>query len=326
LGRFRQRGATTADTADAIPSREVVDFASAWPSVRTRLAAVLRNRGLQATDVDDIVQDVAIRALRSGPRFESEDHLVAWCCRVGINLHIDSTRRQRRLSPEAPPEAAADFDMASTVERRLALEVLAGGIAKLSEDERRLLFELEGGESRREAVRLAVRRHRLRGRLAELVEGMLAGVPLLRRWSRLTRSLSRPAKVSLATAPVVAVALVLGPLSPAGRPAETPDLSPRDQVPLVSAVPTSTPPESERASVTATTAMTGARVVPSAPPQQPAVAPRRIVDVAPAGVPVRVSSEQRPDDREPLLCGDGVLVGCIARPPGVPEHTLPSVP
>src|SRR3954471_7260583 len=151
------------------PGADVVDLGAAWPSVRARLSAVLRGRGVQAADVDDIAQDVAIRALRAGKHFESEEPLVAWCCRVGINLHVDSTRRQRRLTGELP-DAAADSDTATTVERRLALEVLAGGIAELSEDEQRLLFELEPTESRREAVRLAVRRHRLRSRLAALVE------------------------------------------------------------------------------------------------------------------------------------------------------------
>jgi DNA-directed RNA polymerase specialized sigma24 family protein len=293
---------------------------------------VLQARGVQAADIDDIAQDVALRALRTPARFESEEHLVAWCCRVGINLHIDSIRRQRRLSPDAPADSAGNYDTAATVERRLALEVLAKGIADLSDDERHLLFELERAGSRREAVRLAVRRHRLRARLAALVDGIsvgAVGVALLRRWSRITRSLSRPVKLSLATAPVIAVGLMLGPLTPAGPSIETPAMSPRSDAALVGAQPPSAAADGRlRPGVVATPTTTASRVsAPVAGRKAAIAAPVAAVDIAPVGVPVRVTSEQRPDDQEPLFCTGGLVgVLCVPRPPGVPEHTLPSLP
>jgi DNA-directed RNA polymerase specialized sigma24 family protein len=330
--RFRRRGATTADTADAIPSTDVADFDAAWPVARARLAAVLQSRGAQAADIDDIAQDVAVRALRAPERFESQEHLLAWCCRVGINLHIDSIRRQRRLSLDPPADSAGNYDTAATVERRLALEVLAKGIADLSDDERHLLFELERAGSRREAVRLAVRRHRLRARLAALVEGMAVGavgVALVRRWSRVTRSMSRPVKLSLATAPVIAVGLMLGPLTPAGPSVEAPAMSPRTDAWLVSEPPPAAAADGGLSTARVATPTTTASRVP-APPAEPkagAAAPAAVVDIAPVGVPVRVTSEQRPDDQEPLFCTGGLVgVLCVPRPPGVPEHTLPSLP
>jgi DNA-directed RNA polymerase specialized sigma24 family protein len=325
-------GATTADTADAIPSTDVVAFDAAWRVARGRLAAVLHARGVQATDIDDIAQDVAIRALRAPDRFESEEHLVAWCCRVGINLHIDSTRRQRRLSPDPPDDGAGNYDTAATVERRLALEVLAKGIAELSDDERHLLFELERAGSRREAVRLAVRRHRLRARLAALVEGMTVGavgVALLRRWSRITRSLSKPVKLSLATAPVIAVGLMLGPLTPAGPSVETPAMSPNNDALLVGSVPPApaSAASSRTGAVVTRTTPTARAPAPAVQPRAAGPAPVAVVDVAPVGVPVRVTSVQRPDDHEPLFCTGGLVgVACVPRPPGVPDHTLPPLP
>jgi RNA polymerase sigma factor (sigma-70 family) len=214
-----------------------VDFDAVWPSARTQLTNVLRSRGVQPADVDDIVQDVAVRALKVPRRFESEEHLVAWCCRVGINLHIDATRRQRRVVVEAPPDPVATHDTAATVERRMALEILADGIADLSDDEKRLLFELERTDSRKEAVRLAVRRHRLRARLATLVEGLAAIVGLVRGLSRFTSGLSKPAKVSLAAAPVVAAGLVLGPLAIGGGAPGAPATLPTAVIPLRTTVP-----------------------------------------------------------------------------------------
>jgi hypothetical protein len=252
---------------------------------------------------------------------------VAWCCRVGINLHIDSTRRQRRLIPEAPPDRPAAHDTAATVERRMELEVLAGGIAALSTDERRVLFELEPALSRREAVRLAVRRHRLRARLAALVEGMAAGVPVVRRLLQFRRSLSAPVKLTLAAAPFVAVGLVLGPLAMGGRPAGTPDL-PAARAPLLAAIPAAV--EATHSAPTPRSASPAP--APSRPPgprSSPAThaATRTVVlDAAPAGVPVRAGRDKGSTDDEPLACTWGLVDACVARPPGVPAHTVPTLP
>ena len=59
-----------------------LDFDAAWPSARARVASVLGGRGLQGADVDDLAQEVAIRALRDRGRFGSHEHFVRWCCRV----------------------------------------------------------------------------------------------------------------------------------------------------------------------------------------------------------------------------------------------------
>jgi len=303
-----------------------VDFAAAWPSARAQLSAVLRARRVQGPDVDDIVQDVAMRALRVPRSFDSEDHFVAWCCRVGINLHIDSTRRQARVNGEPLPEPRANNDTAATVERRLALETVAAGIAQLSEEERNLLFELEPAASRKEGVRLAVRRHRLRARLAALIEGMAAGVPVVGRLVRFRRSLSGPAKLSLAAAPLVAVGLVLGPLATAGRPPGTTDLVPAARAPLLTASPTPARGNVARTDQPANRAL-GLPGSParSTPPTAHA-APTALIDVAPAGVPMGLAREERPPGARPLACTGGVVDACVARPPGVPGHTVPTVP
>jgi len=302
----------------------VVDFASAWPSARAPLAAVLRGRGLQGADVDDIVQEVAVRALREPRAFDSEDHLVAWCCRVGINLHIDATRRQARLSGDPLPEPVANNDTAATVERRLALEIVACEIAQLSEEERRLLFEIEPAASRKDAVRLAVRRHRLRARLAALVEGALAGVPIVRRVRLFRRSLSTSAKLSLAAAPIVAAGLVLGPLTTGGPAPGTRDFAPAVRLPLLTASPAAAEGSGgARTTQPATLAPKSSRPLSAA--AHPA-ATTAVVDAAPAGVPVILRRERGVEDPQPLACTSGVVDACVARPPGVPRHTVPTLP
>src|SRR5438105_4440743 len=172
-----------------------LEFGGVWPRARARVAGMLSGRGVQAADVDDIVQEVAIRALRNRDRFASEEHLVRWCCRVAINLHIDAVRRARRLGPPVAGDTPGPHDTARDAERRIALDQLASSIAELSLEEQQLLFDTTPAGSRRETVRLAVRRHRLRARLAAMVDGLAAAVAVVR---RLPRTMSTPAKLAAA--------------------------------------------------------------------------------------------------------------------------------
>ena len=50
----------------------------------------------------------------------SDEHLIRWSCRVAINLHIDATRKQRRVSLDPPPDIADTCDTARTVEQSQA--------------------------------------------------------------------------------------------------------------------------------------------------------------------------------------------------------------
>ncbi|MBV9932880.1 MAG: sigma-70 family RNA polymerase sigma factor, partial [Actinobacteria bacterium] len=184
-----------------------MDFDAAWRLVRPRVVAVLKGRGVQDADVDDIAQEVAIRALRQLDRFASEEHLVRWCCRVAINAHIDTVRRGRRLVSEPEFEAVAPLNVAETVEGRLALDAALAEVAGLSPEDRALLLNPPVAEDRKEAVRLAVRRHRLRARLANMLEGVLAGIPVLRR----LKADSLPVRAAMVAVPVAAAVLTALP-------------------------------------------------------------------------------------------------------------------
>jgi hypothetical protein len=302
---------------------EPIDFSAVWPSARARVAGVLKARGLQAADVDDVIQEVAFRALRDPQRFTSDEHLVRWCCRVAMNLHIDAARRQRRFSPNPPPDVPGPQDTAGTVERKMALEVLTAGIAELSPEERRLLLDPQPVDSRREAVRLAVRRHRLRARLASLTEGLAAGIAVLRvKWA--SRSLSPPAKVSLVALPVVAVLFVApltvgsGSASPEGitrsaRSIAPPLSGPQKQLSAGSA--SRSPSASQRANPSATTTPSKWRAVP-----------RALLELNGAGPPVEVTQVRRPSSQA-TLCVFGHVNACVNRPgPPVPEPNLPPLP
>jgi hypothetical protein len=291
-----------------------VDFGASWPAAHAQLSAVLRSRGVQATDVDDVAQEVALRALSDCRDFESDDHFVAWCCRVAVNLHIDSTRRQRRLSPEPPADTDDGQDTAATAQRRMALGVLADRIGELSDDDRRLLFDLEPTGSRRDAVRLAVRRHRLRARLAALVEGMVAGLAWVRRL-RFPREVSTPVKLSLAVAPLVAAGLMLGPFATNGAspsaPGTVPSTQPRvlTRATLPGVAPTGV--GAPRTTVVTATPRPAGRAAAST---VGAASSKVIVGAKPAGVPVQVSKDEHPPSGQ-LICTGGVVNQCVPKPP-----------
>lgn len=298
-----------------------LDFDAAWPSARARIAAVLGARGLQCADVDDVAQEVAVRALRQRGTFGSYEHFVRWCCRVAINLQVDTARRQRRLDPSPPPDVAGHHDTAASAQRRMALEAVAAGIAELTPEERRLLFEQEPTASRREAVRLAVRRHRLRARLAALMEGLAAGFPAVR---RLSRSLSTPAKVGLAAVPVVVAGLLVVPglrTAPRDRPVEIDRPVSWAPSPSTDAVGRDRPgAQTARAPAAAAPSR---RIAPS--PRPTAAMPERtLVQVNhPALPPVRVWQDRRPDD-QPVFCVWGHVNTCVKQPGPLAEQ-LPAV-
>jgi len=295
----------------ADPAPEAVDVAAAWPAARLRVAAALGARGVQPADVDDIVQEVALRALRRDERFGSFEHFVRWGCRVAINLHIDGVRWARRVGPPLSSEAPGPDDTARDAERRLALDRLASSIAELSAEDHRLLFDATPAGSREETVRLAVRRHRLRARLAAMVEGLAAAFGGVR---RISRNIPTPAKLAVAAVPVVVAELSLGPLlvPPSGAPAEGVKAPPR-------VVPASL--DSNETPSGSAAAAAGVRTRAQAPvnPQRATVgggapgAPIRPVVETKGPAQVVVGTQARPEDHI-TVCTVGTIQVCVNRP------------
>ncbi len=105
-----------------------------------------------------------------------------------------------------------DADMIHRVEQRLLCERALRSLADLSEGDRHALLgeRRTAPADRREAVRIAVRRHRARARLLKLVGGLTAQVGLARagwRWLRTTPI----ATTSVAVAVLVPGAALLAP-------------------------------------------------------------------------------------------------------------------
>src|SRR3954452_5882010 len=277
---------------------------SVWPSVSVRLAAMLRKRGVSPHDADEAVQETAARAMSTGVDFVDADDLFRWAAVVSWRVAIDA-RRRTRVSQFDLPDRPDHVDVAQAAEHRIVLSAVTTRFKELSERDREVLltsFDEPVSSSRREAVRVAVARHRARTRLRQLLEGLAAPVAAFiarRRWRATARQ-----EIVVTTAPVLtcvalAVSAVIipsfhGTTSPAGPPAATAATitSANPSVPAAPVV-TAVPPPANKPHVTYWA------------PQPPPTAPNGVTaDVQvddPAGKSTNVGTRpRRPDDH--LAC------------------------
>ncbi len=69
-----------------------------------RVQGALRRFGLDASEADEVAQEVFLRAWRGLARFEGRSQFSTWLYRIAFN------EAQRRLARRAPPRAEADPD------------------------------------------------------------------------------------------------------------------------------------------------------------------------------------------------------------------------
>ena len=196
-----------------------------WPDVERRLRALLYRRGLEQASADDVVQEVALRVLAHGVTFDSAEDLLRWAAPVACRLHVDLLRHRARITDaEEAPDHASRIDVAGEVADRLELQRAFRAIATLRPADRDAIIEAVADEapparSRQEAVRLAVRRHRARSRLAVVLEQLAAFTGILAGW----RALARHRRTSLAALVPAAAALpLMMTLSPSVAPPAAP--------------------------------------------------------------------------------------------------------
>lgn len=278
---------------------------------------MLGGRQVPLADAEDIVQEVAARALVHPEPFATRDDLARWCWRVGWRLRIDASRKAQRLSGDPCPEVLAADDTARLVEGRLALEEALSGMTALAPVDRQALFATAPPDaSRQDTVRLAVRRHRARARLRRAIGGGLAGVLA---WLDALRQRLRAPTVALATSVVVMISLGVGtlvtpaPVAPVPTPQSAQEATTalaHDQAPSP-APPTAASMAPERMP----------RAVPPAPSTPPTSATLAAVPVGPSAT-LRVSTEEKQDP--PTACVRNVLgieALCLDRPG--PDLPLP---
>ena len=275
-------------------------FETIWPDVERRLRALLYRRGLDQPSIDDIVQEVALRVLAGRVTYTSAKDLLRWAGPVACNLHIDLLRQRARLHDGAVGDRPAWNDVAGEVADRMELQRAFRGIAALRPADREAIIEAvadeqPAGRSRKESVRLAVRRHRARSRLVVVLEQLaawVAGLSLLRR--------SRVAVTALAGVPVMA-ALPLMLTWPGAHDGGASDVRPVITVtrPVEYRPPLAAPAAAPKPAVKAARSATVSQAVAG----RETVAPRKKpVDVkGPRGVRVRAGGDDRRED-DRIIC------------------------
>ena len=194
-----------------------------WAETARRLQAFLRSRGVDHAEAEEIVQEVAVRALRSAVTFTDADDLVPWGCTVAWRVHLD----RRRSAQVRPTETVLLIDLPSggsveaTVAARLQLQEVGRAISTLpNRDKQILLATLDDAtppRDSREAGRTAVARHRARARLLKSLGTVGAAIGLVLRRVRWL-----PAGAAAAVLLVVAIAQLPNGSNSGPAPVEEP--------------------------------------------------------------------------------------------------------
>jgi RNA polymerase sigma-70 factor, ECF subfamily len=145
-GSFGERGvAVSPRESDRVRAGEIDPHitAAARRGDRAAFAAILRHydAGLRSLasrlmgnrdDMDDAMQEAAIKAYRSLPQFRGESAVGTWLYRTTYTACIDQLRRRRTLEPLTPvlleQRFSAGDDPAEIVDKREQLTALLGGL------------------------------------------------------------------------------------------------------------------------------------------------------------------------------------------------------
>ena len=109
-----------------------------WPRLR-RFAYTLSR---SPADADDLVQDVAIRAINSAAQWQTGTRFDSWLFRIARNLWIDTVRaRSRRDQRTAPSEMAEElgFNPRPATEAGIDLKTAMAAMQRLPDEQREIV-------------------------------------------------------------------------------------------------------------------------------------------------------------------------------------------
>ena len=193
-------------------------FENSWPALERQLRDVLRRRGVPVDAREDVLQETALRLLRSWERIRPES-LWAFALTIALNVVRDEARRKERRDRTPLESAIVDRDPEHEALVRLELARVKAALESMTERQRTILLSEVGEativDSTTPALKMA--RMRARRRLRSLIEGAsgYAALPIIR-----TRRWLQDADVGLAnTAASLAVQIAaIVALSGAGLP------------------------------------------------------------------------------------------------------------
>jgi DNA-directed RNA polymerase specialized sigma24 family protein len=207
----KTRTSTARPSGSALTSDRLGD---AWPEVSARLHRKLARRGVDPALRDDIVQEVAVRALVNQVPFTDSGDLYRWAATAASNLHVDHVRSGRRTMTDEVLAGMPDgCDVAHAAERRVALANVWRALALMRPGEREAILDSLGDDARARTSCALVKRHRARATLRKAVGGAIAWVGAIR--ARLGEvditPVMQTAGAAVALSPVVALGVLGSP-------------------------------------------------------------------------------------------------------------------
>ena len=166
---------------------------------------MLASRGVDPTLSEDIVQEVAVRALDKQVPFTDSADLYRWAATTARHLHIDHVRIDARTTGDEALLGVADgTDVAHMAERRVALGQVWRALAVMRPRERDAILESLEDRAAHSSQAL-VRRHRARASLRKAVGGVLTAAMVARLRLREVAPALRTASATATLAPVLAI-------------------------------------------------------------------------------------------------------------------------
>ena len=159
--------------------RAAAEFGKQWPALQRRLKGFLRNKGVPAGEVDDLVQEVATRLLSYWHKVDRTKPVWPLAATIALNLLRDRSRRPDLEILGELPEMPGSNDAADVGIARLELQAVLRAMDALTPSQRAALLQaVEPADGSRSTSAEKMLRVRARRRLANAVGRACGGLTL----------------------------------------------------------------------------------------------------------------------------------------------------
>ena len=121
--------------------KTAAEFGRQWPALERRLHGFLRSRGVPASEVDDLVQEVATRLVSFWPKIDNDRPIWPLTATIALNLLRDRGRRTEADLLGELPECAEHIDVADAGIARMELAAVIRAMQSLTPSQRAALLQ-----------------------------------------------------------------------------------------------------------------------------------------------------------------------------------------
>lgn len=159
--------------------RAAAEFGRQWPALQRRLRSFLGGKGVPASEIDDLVQEVAARLISFWHKVDADRPLWPLTATIALNLLRDRSRRpEAELVGELAGLAGSNDDVADAGMARLELAAVVRAMDSLTPSQRTALLQAIEPDGERSTAAEKMLRMRARRRLANAVGRACGGLAL----------------------------------------------------------------------------------------------------------------------------------------------------